>query len=169
MGNIDKYFTGGIARKKIMAFLGTYNMASQAVAIDETNTENIQSTGTAPVMLNGALIPALAADAELDISADTTGDATGTVIADSNEQYFAVMADADGVLSVWVAGDAATTGSATCQIPDFDPETYCCVGVMKIDASGADFTVGTTALTGRVAFYQMVGPVLPHPDNMDNE
>jgi hypothetical protein len=168
MGNLDKYFSAGIAAKDIIGFLGTFNMATQEIAQNGTSAD-IQSTGLAPIMLNGVLINALPADAVLDISAENAGDGSGVVISDGNEQYFAVMATADGTLSVWVAGNAAATGSAICKIPDYDQETYCCVGVMKIDASGEDFTVGTTALTDRVAFYQMIGPVFPYPDNIDND
>lgn len=167
MGNVSKYFAGGLGQKEIIDFLSTYNMATQAIAIDST-AQDIQSTGLAPVVIDGVLIPALPADAALDVSADAVGDAAGTIIADGSEQYFAVLAKADGTLSVWVAGSAATTGSAVCQIPDFDPATFVCVGLMLVDASGAAFTIGTTALTSRVSFYQMIGPVFPYPSNIDN-
>ena len=66
--------------KNLMEYLSTYNMESQTFAID-ANTEDVQTTGTGMAMINGQPVT-LAADAALDISADTEGTetawATGT-------------------------------------------------------------------------------------------
>lgn len=56
--------------QQLMAYLSTYNCESQVLAID-ANAENIQTTGTKLAMFNGQPVY-LAADAALDISADTT-------------------------------------------------------------------------------------------------
>jgi len=60
--------------KNLMEYLSTYNMESQAVAIDG-NAEDIQTTGTGMAMLNGQPV-ILAEDAALDISACTEGTLT---------------------------------------------------------------------------------------------
>ena len=69
------------AMKQLMEYLSTYNMETQAFAIDGANSENVQTTGTAAAFLNGQPV-APAEDAELDISACTEGAetawATGT-------------------------------------------------------------------------------------------
>jgi hypothetical protein len=56
------------AMQDLMAYLLSYNMESQAFAIDGTNSENVQTTGTKACILNGLPIQALTVDAELDIS-----------------------------------------------------------------------------------------------------
>lgn len=154
------------AAQDLAAYMTSYNMESQAVAIDGVNAENIQSTGTAPCMINGVFIPSLAADAELDISADTVGDAVGATVASGSSRYFLVLAKADGTLSVWLAGDAATDGSEVLKIPAFDPSTYCAVAILHVNSNTA-FVLGTTALTGLDTYYQLTGPVFPHADNID--
>ncbi|MCK4791991.1 MAG: hypothetical protein KAV87_50125 [Desulfobacteraceae bacterium] len=58
----------------LMSYLSTYNMTSQAVAID-ANAENIQTTGTGIAMINGQPVT-IAEDAALDISACTEGTET---------------------------------------------------------------------------------------------
>jgi hypothetical protein len=226
---LDKYFSHK-PMQEMAKYLNTYNIASQALAIDGSNAENIQTTGTGGIIING-LYYACAEDAELDISADTGGtetawatatsytagnirskttpvgptrrfrcilahtsaddnkpeegkdwelywefapnnwtNASGTVITTLYEQWFAVFALSTGVISLAVAGTQATIagGAAELKIPHFDPLTYCCIGVIKIAKDDAgDLTVGTTALTGDGTYVNLVGPVFPHPDNLD--
>lgn len=178
MGNWNTQFGHGPMRA-LAEYVTTYNMASQTIAVDNANTENIQSTGTGACVINGVLINSLTADAELDISADTTAmttgysatNAVGTTLADDYERFYCVLADADGTLSIWLAGDAAAIGgSAVCKIPAFDPNTYVCVATILYanDAASASVTVGTDTDWGTDGtFYQMIGPVFPHPDNID--
>lgn len=157
--------------QQLGSFVSSQNMGSQTLAIHTGNAENIASTGTAQCMINNVYIPSLAADAELDISADTTTmtgctNASGISIANGYDQYFVILADADGTLSMWVAGDAALLGTATIEIPAFDPGTYCLVATaLIVNDSGGALVVGTTALTGDIAFYDYVGPAFPHADN----
>jgi hypothetical protein len=162
-------FFNQAAQRYLAKYLTTYNMATQALAIDGVNAENIQTTGLAPVMLNGVLIPALPADAELDVSEDAVGDAVGTVVADGGGAYFLVLAKADGTLSVWKAGTpAALAANIALKIPAYDPTTYVAIGLIKVLPSGEAFTLCTTALTTIGSYIQLVGPVLPHPDNLED-
>jgi hypothetical protein len=213
------------AMKELAKFLSTYNFATQAIALD-TNANDIQSTGTAGMMLNGTIYPC-AEDAALDISADTEGtltawatatayaladvrknsegkrfkcilahtssadtepgkgaqsdmywelsphnavNASGKVVTTLYERWVLITAKADGTLTVWLAGDQATIASASAKFkcPHYDPEMYCPVAIAKIAKDDAgDITIGTTALTGDITFYQVTGPVFPHPDNLD--
>ena len=56
--------------KQLADYIMTYNHATQAFAVDGANAENVQTTGTATCQIAGIPIASLAADAELDISAD---------------------------------------------------------------------------------------------------
>jgi hypothetical protein len=67
--------------KSLMEYLSTYNMESQAFAID-ANSENVQTTGTGMAMINGQPVT-LAEDAALDISACTEGTLTAWASATS--------------------------------------------------------------------------------------
>lgn len=58
------------AMQRVMAYLLSYNMATQALAIDGSAAEDIQTTGGADAILNGQVIKALAADAVYDISVE---------------------------------------------------------------------------------------------------
>lgn len=159
------------AAQDLAAYMASYNMESQAVAVDGVNTENLQTTGTKPCMINGVFIPSLTADAELDISADPDGDAVGTTLADDFERYYIVLAKADGTISLWLAGDAAAIGgNAVLKIPAFDPSTYCALAVILYanDAASASITIGTDGDWGTDGtITQLTGPVFPHPDNFD--
>jgi len=75
--------------KHLAAFMTTYNMATQTIAVDGTNVYNIQSTGTASCVINGVYIPALTADAELLITSDeiTTAWAAGTAYSADTTVY----------------------------------------------------------------------------------
>lgn len=80
----------------LAAFLLTRNGAeTQAFAIDGTNAENVQTTGTKPCIINGVYIKSLTADAELDISADKqlTVWVTATAYTTVDMRY---VEDADG-------------------------------------------------------------------------
>jgi len=212
--------------QEVMRYLNTYNIAAQALAVDGTNAENIQTTGTGGMILNGQYF-ACAEDAELDISACTEGtltawatatsysvgdvrsapsfaskrvkctvahtssadtepfvggtwgdyweesphdavNASGTVVTTLYERWFIVLAKSTGVISIWEAGDEALIGNSVLKIPQFDPEMYCCLGLILVAKDDAnDLTIGTTALTGDATYVDLVGPVFPHPDNLD--
>jgi hypothetical protein len=65
----------------LMECLGTFNMATQAIAVD-ANAQDIQSTGTGWAMLNGQP-EQIEVDAALDVSADTEGTLTNWATATS--------------------------------------------------------------------------------------
>ena len=164
MPDLQEFFNYKI-HKEMIGFGSTYCAESAVLAIDGSNAENIQTTGAVTAYLNGTPFT-LAEDAELDISADTTGDAAGATVADTYSRWFCVLTDADGTLSVWLAGDAALDGAEVLKVPDFDYTTYVCVGFIHVNSNTA-FVLGTTALTTIGTFYQAVGPVYPHADNID--
>ena len=56
--------------KLLADYIMTANHATQAFAVDGSNAENVQTTGTNPCAIAGVPINSLTADAELDISAD---------------------------------------------------------------------------------------------------
>ena len=58
------------AAQTLAEFMMTMNMATQAFAVDGSNAENVQTTGTAACVINGVHITSLTVDAELDVSAD---------------------------------------------------------------------------------------------------
>lgn len=149
--------------RDLAAYIGSYSAASQTLAIDGANPENIQSSGGGLAIFNGVAIASLPADAELDISADPIGDAAGAIISDGYDQYFAVFAAADGVLHLMKAGVQALLGTAVVKIPGWDASLYVCVGTMLIvNDSGSNIVIGTTALTGDLTFIDFAGPVLPY-------
>ena len=71
--------------RDLASFMRTMNMATQAFAVDGGNAENVQTTGTAHAVINGAHIASLPVDLELDISADLQ--LTGWVTASSYTTY----------------------------------------------------------------------------------
>ena len=159
------------AMQQIASYLSTANHASQTLAIDGGTGPDMQSSGGGAATLNGVLIPALAADAALDISADTTEmdnctNASGFSVTNGYDVYLLILAAADGTLSVWLAGEQALTTAAVLKVPTFDPETYIAVGTAKIvNDSGSALVIGTNDLDGDITFYDSTYPILPHPDN----
>jgi hypothetical protein len=92
--------------------------------------------------------------------------AVGATVADTYSRWFLVTAKSDGTLTVWLAGDAALDGTEVLKIPQFCPKTYVAIGLIHVN-SNTSFVLGTTALTTIGTFYQITGPVFPHPDNID--
>jgi len=155
------------AMRELAAYLTSYNMANQTVALD-ANAQDLQTTGTGSCMIDGVFIPSLAADDPWDWSAESAGDLVGETLADGYDQYIAILAKADGSLEVFAAGDPALVGTAVLKIPAFDPATYCLIALaLVVNDSGGGIVWGTTALTGDITFYPVTGPVFPHIDNLD--
>ncbi len=160
------------AAQDLAAYMSSYNMETQAVTfLDDADDNDMESTGTNPCMINGVFIPALAADALLEIAVDPTGNAAGATIEDDGGRWFIVLADEDGVLSLWTAGDEGAISAAVLKIPAFDPSLYCAVALVVYDNdnASAQVTVGAAACDWNTdgTFYQLTGPVFPHPDNFD--
>lgn len=165
--NWGKFFNYKIM-KELAGFLSTYNMETQAVAFAAADPA---TTGTKQCVINGVYIPALTAEADADwssaLAADLVqGDAKGTVLADGQSVYLAVFADATGRLRINLAGSVALDAAVACKIPDFDPSTWVCIAIVLVDAGGA-VTLGTTDINAIATVYQVIGPVFPHPDNID--
>ena len=99
----------------------------------------------------------------------------GTSIADASERWFLVTSEYDGTLGIWEAGDSAlTTAGAIFKCPVYCPFTYAPVAAVLYANSAGDTAAdlvgsGTTAdFDTYGTFIQLTGPVLPHPDNMEN-
>jgi hypothetical protein len=96
--------------KMLADYLMTANHATQAFAVDGSNAENVQTTGTAPASIAGVPITALTADAELDISGDLqlTIWLTATSYTSADTRY---IADSNGN-KAWFQCIASHTSSA---------------------------------------------------------
>ena len=94
--------------------------------------------------------------------------AVGDTITTGYGKWYMVTAKSDGTLTVWIACDAeAATTTAVLKVPQYDPEEYVVVGFIYVNNdSGSTITIGTTSLTGDGTYYQVTGPVFPHPDNL---
>jgi hypothetical protein len=161
----DRFGNKGVAA--LAAFMSTYNMVDQAFTFGDG--ADPATTGTGDCTINGVYIPSLTAEADADwssiLAADLVeGDARGHVIPTAYSQYFAAFANAAGRLMILQAGDMALDGSEELKIPWFDPTTWCCIALFHINSTG--FTCGTTATGTMETEYAVIGPVLPHPDNL---
>ena len=90
----------------------------------------------------------------------TARTAVGATVASGKSRYFLVCSEADFELSVWLAGDAATDGSETFDMPNIETEIFIPVGWIHVNSNTA-FVLGTTALTTIGTFGDFVGPVYP--------
>ena len=156
------------AMKDLAAYLTTYNMETQAVAFAAADPA---TTGTKQCVINGVYIPSLTAEDDADWSsilvADLVeGDAKGFVMANLYSQYLAVFANADGRLRIDLAGEYALDAAVELKVPHYDPTEWCCIAIVLVNAGGA-VTLGTTNINAIITIYQVLGPVLPHPSNMD--
>ena len=99
-------------------------------------------------------------------SSATARTAVGATVASGKSRYFLVTAEADGTLGVWLAGDAATDGSETFDMPNIETEIFIPVAALHVD-SNTTFVLGTTALTNLYTVYNFAGPVYPKALNRD--
>jgi len=100
------------AAKDLAGYMSTRNMGvTQAFAIDGSNAENVQTTGTNPVMINGDIILSLPVDTELDISADAQLGAWASG-ASYTTYHMRYTTDANGLKTYWMC-IADHTSSAT--------------------------------------------------------
>jgi hypothetical protein len=97
--------------------------------------------------------------------------AVGATIAASYDRWFMVTAQADGTITMWLAGDAAATGYAKCVIPQYDHKIYCPIGFIHVaNGTSSAFTVGTTSFSASsvtTTFMDVTGPVFPDLANWD--
>ena len=152
--------------KDLAGFLTSYNVASQVVAFAD---ENPATTGTKMCAIDGVIIPSLTAEDDADwdhASTAVSGDAAGRVAANLYSLWHAVFADEDGLLTINEASNYALDAAVVLKVPDFDYETLVCIGLAALDFTGAS-TIGTTDNNGITTVYQVLGPIFPHPDNID--
>ena len=172
MANLSQFVNNAFMRE-FMVYLATYNTLTQVIALDGSTTPDIQSTGTNMAFIDG--VPeVIEVDAALDISAAAT--AGGAVIPAGYTQYFIVTAAADGTLDVLEAGPAVASANKELKVPDWKNTSTgvvdtVCVGIMEVaNGTASDFTLGTTNLDASnitTTIHQVIGPVFPHPDNLD--
>ena len=151
----------------LAAYLNTYNQESQALAVTGVDPA---TTGTKKMMIDGVPITCIAeADADWSsvLAADLVqGDAKGVVIPNLYSVWLIVYANYLGRLRIDLAGGMALDADVELKIPLFDPTTWCPIALMLVNSTGA--TLGTTDIGASMigTEYQIVGPVLPHPDNL---
>lgn len=147
----------------LAAYLSTYNMVDQAFTF--TNAADAATTGTGDCTINGIYVPSLPASGVLDWDAEEIGgDALGKIVPTAYSMWFAAFADVTGKLYIYKAGEMALDGNEVLKIPFFDPSVMVCIGLFNINSTG--WTAGTTAVGTMETEYAVIGPVLPHPDNL---
>jgi hypothetical protein len=162
----DKF--GDKAAGALAAFMSTYNMVAQSASFDD---ENCQHAGGGDCTINGVYYPALTAEVTTDWSDTATtgtsvaGDALGTIVYDGYMVYLAVFANYLGRMRVDLASPVFLDADIELKIPWFDPTTWCCIAIGLMNA-GSTITLGTTDINSETTMYQVIGPVLPHPDNL---
>jgi len=153
--------------KQLAAYLNTYNQESQALAVAGVDPV---TTGTKKMVIDGVPITCPAeddADWSSVLAADLVqGDAKGVVVPTAYSQWPIVFADSDGRLRIDLAGDMALDAEVELKIPLYDPTVWCPIALMLVNSTGA--TLGTTDIGASMigTEYQIVGTVLPHPDNL---
>lgn len=136
-----------IPGKEERAMLGNRCLGFATLAID-ANTENVQ-TGTAFSYCINGIMYTKAAVAEIDVSAlaviDEAGDTTTmSAQATATDRWYLLVVNSAGTIKV-VQGQAVASGG-DCLIPGC-PEDYAPFGAVKVEnATGSDFTFGTTGL-----------------------
>ena len=91
--------------------------------------------------------------------------AVGDTVITLYSRYYAVLADAQGVMTTVLAGNIdldATVLAEGPQIPRFDPEVFVCIGYILKNADTANDVWGTDNDNGEVTITQCVGPVYPN-------
>ena len=101
--------------------------------------------------------------------------AAGATVNNGNSRTFLVLSQRDGTLSTHLAGNDSVRTTTDFKLPQFDPYTYCPVGLIHVDNTDPsnDFTMGTTDLATtnltnmNVTISKLFAPVFPHPDNIN--
>lgn len=137
-----------VGHQDIRHLLGNRAYTIGTLAIDGTNTENVQTTGAVVYSIKGILY-SKAAVAEIDISA-LSGLPT-TALADGYTQIFGLELDSAGTITV-VYGEQRLTADITAGDKELDwpkasDDDHTMFGAIKVaNATGSDFTFGTTGL-----------------------
>ena len=162
-GNVwgDKFGNKGSAA--FAAFMSTYNMVSQQL----TGDTDFSTVALQDCTINGVYIPILPASGAVTWAggAEIVGDAEGVVVPADYSIYLAIFANASGELRVDLAGiQFALDADVALKMPWFDPTVWCCIGISLIDGNAT--TLASDDLSGVDTISQVIGPVLPHPDNL---
>jgi len=141
-----------IGSETLRRAIGNQCLAAAGFAIHGGNAENVLTANAVTLTIDG-VFNAFAAQTEIDLSAITVHDRDGVVddtkrtLADGYEQKFVLAANAADTIVV-VAGDPLPTAQG--DEPDWPslPDGYAPFGGLKVvNASSADFVLGTTDLS----------------------
>ena len=97
-------------------------------------------------------------------SSQTAEAAVGTYIPTLHSAYFlALTQHAANTLTLVKAGPIALDADVKLVIPNFEPEVFCAIGLLRINSPAGGFTLGGTDIaTNTVGFFtQLIGPVFP--------
>lgn len=132
----------------LRSLLGTRSHGKAGLAIHGANVENVKTTAAVNFSIAGVMYQ-LAITAEIDLSAlscitETGAADTLTAQAKNTDRAYLLVLNAAGTVKI-IQGTAVATGG-TCVCPGC-PESYAPFAALKVaNASGSDFTLGTTAL-----------------------
>lgn len=157
---------GNITNRSIRDTIGNRSFAKAGLAIDATNTENVETTAAVPHCVNGVFQTELAIAAEIDLSATAvisgkTGESLTGVVAipalaagdDPVTKVYILACKGDTVYIVEPSVDVAAAQDDA-DYPLTCPPGYAPFGAIKVVCSPTDvagvvtFVLGTTALTG---------------------
>lgn len=132
----------------LRSLLGTRSHGKAGLAIHGANLENVQTVAAVDYSIAGVMYQ-LAITAEIDLSAlscitETGAADTLTAQVTATDRAYLLVLNAAGTAKI-IQGTAVATGG-TCVCPGC-PESYAPFAALKVaNASGSDFTLGTTAL-----------------------
>lgn len=132
----------------LRSLLGTRSHGKAGLAIHGANVENVQTVAAVDYSIAGVMYQ-LAITAEIDLSAlscitETGAADTLTAQATATDRAYLLVLNAAGTAKI-IQGTAVATGG-TCVCPGC-PESYAPFAALKVaNASGSNFTLGTTAL-----------------------
>lgn len=139
-----------VRHEALIDLLGSRCYGNPALAIDGVNAENVETANSVSYSIDGVMYTK-AAVAEIDLSAlgvlDEEGTAQSAVTAqeDGKDRAYLLVLNAAGTIFI-VEGDDVDTGETV--RPPQCPNGYAPYGIVKVEnASGADFTFGTTDLS----------------------
>lgn len=98
--------------------------------------------------------------------------ASGWSIADGYAAWMLVTAKADGSMQLWKASDVTSGTTAEFKCPVYDPKLYVAIGAILYANSAGDSAADVIGNSTTCDFstygtiVQIVGPMIPHPDNI---
>jgi hypothetical protein len=165
--------------KDLANYMSSYNNATAAVLNENTGAgPDLTNTAGQQCIVNGVHVAALAQKALINLSDPAVsmpdpklGTAlAGKSIAQNDQFYLLVTADADGECYVWLASKVDDpVAAAHLKIPAYNPQQLC-ISLIKVDQQTLNPMVfGTGVMTdGDCGFVDLVGPnLLPHIDLWD--